>query len=134
MSQTILEPEVQNPGTKSGRWMVVIFNNDHTSMDDVVSVLMQATGCDEQEAYIEMWEAHTFGKAPVHFAGKAATFNLLYAFPLLLLADGEGPVARVAEAIAWAFVWWGVALYWLAGLLYAGQLRRLLEARREVAA
>ena len=24
---------------------------------------------------------------PVHFVGKAATFNLLYAFPLLLLAD-----------------------------------------------
>ena len=27
---------------------------------------------------------------PVHFVGKAATFNLLYAFPLLLLADGDG--------------------------------------------
>lgn len=77
---------------------------------------------------------HGWVGLPVHFAGKAATFNLLYAFPLLLLADGEGPVARVAEPIAWAFVWWGVALYWLAGLLYAGQLRRLLEARREVAA
>ena len=26
---------------------------------------------------------------PVHFVGKAATFNLLYAFPLLLLADRD---------------------------------------------
>ena len=26
---------------------------------------------------------------PVHFLGKAATFNLLYAFPLLLLGDGD---------------------------------------------
>jgi len=50
--------------------MVVIYNNDHTSMDDVIEVLMRATGCDMQEAYIEMWEAHTFGKAPVHFAAK----------------------------------------------------------------
>lgn len=71
MSQTILEPEVQSPGTKSGRWMVVIFNNDHTSMDAVIEVLMRATGCDSQEAYMEMWEAHTFGRAPVHFAAKA---------------------------------------------------------------
>ena len=70
MSQTILEPEVQGPETGSGRWMVVIYNNDHTSMDEVIEVLMQATACDMQEAYIEMWEAHTFGKAPVHFAGK----------------------------------------------------------------
>lgn len=66
---------------------------------------------------------------PVHFAGKAATFNLLYAFPLLLLADGDGAVARVAEPVGWGFAWWGVVLYWLAGILYAVQLRRLLAAR-----
>lgn len=63
---------------------------------------------------------------PVHFVGKAATFNLLYAFPLLLLADGGGVVAAVAEPIGWAFAWWGMALYWVAALLYAGQLRQVL--------
>lgn len=71
---------------------------------------------------------------PVHFAGKAATFNLLYAFPLLLLADGDSAVARVAEPVGWAFAWWGTVLYWLAGLLYLGQLRRLLAAPRPAAA
>jgi len=71
---------------------------------------------------------------PVHFAGKAATFNLLYAFPLLLLADGDGTAARIAEPIAWGFVWWGVALYWLSGVLYALQLRRLLARDRVVSA
>ena len=30
-----------------------------------------------------------YGPLPVHFLGKAATFNLLYAFPLLLLGDGS---------------------------------------------
>src|SRR6266496_4747461 len=30
---------------------------------------------------------HGYGPPPVHYLGKAATFNLLYAFPLLLLAD-----------------------------------------------
>ncbi|GGL23620.1 CDP-alcohol phosphatidyltransferase family protein [Phycicoccus endophyticus] len=71
---------------------------------------------------------------PVHLTGKAATFNLLYAFPLLLLADGDSPVARVAEPIGWGFAWWGIVLYWLAGLLYAAQLRRLLAHERTVLA
>ena len=71
---------------------------------------------------------------PVHFAGKAATFNLLYAFPLLLLADGDGTAARIAEPIAWGFAWWGVALYWLSGVLYALQLRRLRAVERVVRA
>ena len=38
-----------------------------------------------------------YSALPVHFLGKAATFNLLYAFPLLLLGDGEGTVATLAE-------------------------------------
>ncbi len=44
---------------------------------------------------------------PVHFVGKAATFNLLYAFPLLLLGDGESTFAQWALPIGWAFAWWG---------------------------
>ncbi len=63
---------------------------------------------------------------PVHFAGKAATFNLLYAFPLLLLGDGDGTLASIAQPVGWAFVIWGTALYWLAGILYAAQLRQLI--------
>lgn len=70
MSQTILQPEVTGPGIGSGRWMVVIFNNETNSMDEVIEVLVMATGCDIQEAYIEMWEAHTYGKAPVHFSSR----------------------------------------------------------------
>src|SRR5664279_2350480 len=50
---------------------------------------------------------HGYGPLPVHFLGKAATFCLLYAFPLLLLADLGGGVAAVARPIAWAFAWWG---------------------------
>jgi cardiolipin synthase (CMP-forming) len=65
---------------------------------------------------------------PVHFAGKAATFNLLYAFPLLLLGEGDGALATVALSVGWAFAWWGTALYWLAGILYAVQLRQLIAA------
>ena len=70
MSQTTLAPETVDLGALTARWMVVIFNNDATSMDEVVNILMEATGCDVHEAYIEMWEAHTFGRAPVHFASE----------------------------------------------------------------
>lgn len=70
-----------------------------------------------------------YSSLPVHFLGKAATFNLLYAFPLLLLGDGEGIVATLANVFGWAFAWWGIALYWWAGLLYAWQVRKLLADR-----
>jgi cardiolipin synthase len=68
-----------------------------------------------------------YSALPVHFLGKAATFNLLYAFPLLLLGDGEGLVARLAQVFGWAFAFWGVGLYWWAGILYAWQVYKLLR-------
>ncbi|MCB0907671.1 MAG: CDP-alcohol phosphatidyltransferase family protein [Nocardioidaceae bacterium] len=68
-----------------------------------------------------------YSALPVHFLGKAATFNLLYAFPLLLLGDGHGAVAVLARVFGWAFAIWGVALYWWAGILYAYQVYKLLH-------
>lgn len=63
---------------------------------------------------------------PVHFIGKAATFCLLYAFPLLFLGDGDGSAATLARVFGWAFAGWGLGLYWWAGVLYAWQVRRLV--------
>jgi len=71
MSQTLLEPDINLENQGSGRWMVVIFNNDTNSMDEVIDILIKATHCDIEEAMIEMWEAHTFGKAPVHFSSRS---------------------------------------------------------------
>jgi cardiolipin synthase len=68
-----------------------------------------------------------YSALPVHFLGKAATFNLLYAFPLLLLGEGDGTVATLADVFGWAFAIWGVGLYWWAGLLYAWQVRTVLR-------
>lgn len=67
-----------------------------------------------------------YSALPVHFLGKAATASLLYAFPLLLLGDGDGTVATVADIVGWAFAIWGVGMYWWAGVLYAWQVRQLL--------
>jgi cardiolipin synthase len=66
----------------------------------------------------------------VHYLGKAATFLLLYAFPILLLAQGDGPVASVAAPVAWAFTIWGTAFYVLAGVLYLVQVAGLVRAAR----
>ncbi len=74
------------------------------------------------------------GPLPVHFVGKAGTFALLYAFPLLLLAQWPGTVGLVAGIVGWAFAWWGVALYWLAAAVYLFQAVRELRRRRDAAA
>ena len=67
---------------------------------------------------------------PVHFIGKAATFDLLYAFPLILLGQGDSLFATVALPVGWAFVWWGTVLYWVAGIMYAVQTRDVVRVAR----
>ncbi len=67
-----------------------------------------------------------YGPLPVHFVGKAGTFALLYAFPLLLLTTWSGWLGTVAYATGWAFALWGTGLYWLAAVLYVRQAVALL--------
>lgn len=66
---------------------------------------------------------------PVHFVGKAATMNLLYALPLILLGTFTGIVGQVAHIFGWAFLLWGITMYWYAALLY---FRQVFELRREL--
>jgi cardiolipin synthase len=70
---------------------------------------------------------HGYGPLPVHFLGKAATFNLLYAFPMLLAAlpGNDGLLATVFRPLGWAFAAWGSILYLWAGVLYVVQVRQL---------
>jgi cardiolipin synthase len=70
----------------------------------------------------------------VHYLGKAATLLLLYAFPILLIADGHGTLARVAAPFAWAFTIWGTALYLLAGLFYVVQVAGIVRSERTTSA
>ena len=71
---------------------------------------------------------HGYPPPQVNFLGKAATFNLMYAFPLLLLSDGSGWLASLGAIFGWAFAGWGTTLYWWAGVLYVVQVRRLIRA------
>lgn len=54
----------------------------------------------------------------VSYIGKAATFNLLYAFPFLLLALSQSWIGTLAFILGWAFTIWGVALYLFTGVSY----------------
>ncbi len=44
---------------------------------------------------------HGYPPPQVNFLGKAATFNLMYAFPLLLLSDATGWIASLAKIFGW---------------------------------
>ncbi len=69
---------------------------------------------------------HGYGPLPVHFLGKVATFSLLYAFPLLLMAE-IWPLIAWLLPLAWAFALWGVGLYWWAGFVYLRQVRSIVK-------
>jgi len=69
---------------------------------------------------------HGYGPLPVHFLGKAGTFALLYALPLLLMADVWPQAQAVILPLAWGFAYWGIALYWLSGVLYVAHVIKLV--------
>ena len=65
---------------------------------------------------------HGYQALQVNYVGKAATFNLLYAFPLLLLAVGSSGVADFVAPVAYAFTAWGGVLYLISGMAYVRQV------------
>jgi cardiolipin synthase (CMP-forming) len=76
---------------------------------------------------------HGYGPPPVHYLGKTATFILLAAFPVLLLAHAVSGARPVAWPVGWALAWWGLVLYWAAAVLYLVQATGLVRAAREAA-
>lgn len=77
---------------------------------------------------VPMLRTRGFSSLPVHFLGKAATFNLLYAFPLILLGAPGGMDWPPARVLGWAFALWGTGLYWWAGVLYLVQTLQLMRS------
>ena len=98
-------------------WLVVVIVGRDLLLTLVLGVLM----------------ARRVGPLPVHFVGKAGTFALLYALPLLLLAHWPGALGATADVAGWAMALWGIALYWLAAAVYlrqaASELRRTGSVR-----
>ncbi|MGI5952684.1 MAG: CDP-alcohol phosphatidyltransferase family protein [Brooklawnia sp.] len=72
--------------------------------------------------------ARGFASLPVNFIGKAATFCLLYALPLVLLGAGPWVISPAARTFGWAFALWGAFLYWWAGFMYVRQTRQIVTS------
>jgi CDP-diacylglycerol--glycerol-3-phosphate 3-phosphatidyltransferase len=70
---------------------------------------------------------------PVLYVGKAATFSLMSAFPLILLGQWDALWSRVVLACGWAFLIWGLYMYLWSFVLYTVQvvlvMRRLPPVR-----
>ncbi|MBC7463100.1 MAG: CDP-alcohol phosphatidyltransferase family protein [Actinobacteria bacterium] len=66
----------------------------------------------------------------VTYLGKAATFNLLYAFPLLLLAHSESQGSVIAYIFGWSFAVWGIGLYLATGADYFKCGWRLIRRKK----
>jgi cardiolipin synthase (CMP-forming) len=64
---------------------------------------------------------------PVTYMGKGATFALMSGFPLVLLGQWPELWSRVVLACGWAFLWWGMALYVWAAVLYLIQVGMVLR-------
>jgi cardiolipin synthase (CMP-forming) len=64
---------------------------------------------------------------PVTYIGKAATFALMSAFPLILLGQWDALWSRVVLACGWAFLIWGMAMYLWSGVLYLVQVAMVVR-------
>jgi CDP-diacylglycerol--glycerol-3-phosphate 3-phosphatidyltransferase len=80
-------------------------------------------------AELPLLRTRGFTALPVIYVGKAATFALMSAFPLILLGQQHALWSRVVLACGWAFLIWGVYMYLWSFMVYAVQvvlvLRRL---------
>jgi len=74
-----------------------------------------------------------YGPPPVHYLGKTATFILLFAFPVLLLAHASESAASWASPVGWGLAWWGLGLYWIAGFFYVVQVAGVVRGNRSAA-
>lgn len=70
-ASTVESPETLGPGVRSGGgWVVTVYDNDFNTVDEVMAVLLIATECTPDEAYIETWEVHNLGASVVHHSSE----------------------------------------------------------------
>lgn len=73
-----------------------------------------------------------FQPLKVTYLGKAATFNLLYSFPLLLLALNDSWYGTAAYIFGWAFALWGVVLYLGTAIGYFRTAEKTIRVRPHI--
>ncbi|CEK15707.1 ATP-dependent Clp protease adaptor protein ClpS [Chthonomonas calidirosea] len=62
--------ELESTGGSGAEWIVVVYDNDYNTVEEVIRILIAATHCSFEEAAIETWEIHHLGKSVVHHADK----------------------------------------------------------------
>ena len=96
-------------------WMLIIVGLRDVLMAVLILVLAQ----------------HDYGPLPVHFVGKAGTAMLMMSIVALIVADiWQTPAMELLHLAALSAGIWGVALYWLAGIIYYRQGFELLRRDR----
>ena len=63
--ETIEDNRLDNDG-----FVVIVYDNDANTFEQVTMILQKATGCSLEEASIETWEVHHLGKSVVHHASR----------------------------------------------------------------
>lgn len=71
---------------------------------------------------------------PVTYIGKAATFALMSAFPLILLGQWDNTAGQLVGPVGWAFLFWGLGMYLWAFVLYLIQVSLVVRTLPKVAA
>lgn len=51
-------------------YLVIVYDNDKNTWDEVTTILQKATSCTLEEAEIETWEVDNLGKSVVHHGGQ----------------------------------------------------------------
>lgn len=71
-----------------------------------------------------------YGPLPVHHLGKAATFCLFYALPIIMIGHAFPGAEVVTDPLGWGFALWGAFLYWWAGIIYLIETSRVIRIPR----
>lgn len=77
---------------------------------------------------LPVYKSRGLGPPEVHYLGKAATFTLMIALPVMLAGFGESAVSVALHPWGWALMIWGVVLYVWTGILYLAQAVRMARA------
>jgi len=63
------EEEIDD-GESGSEFIVIVYDNDHNTWEEVILILQKATGCTLEEAQIETWEVDNLGKSVVHHGSR----------------------------------------------------------------
>ncbi|MDN5757753.1 MAG: CDP-alcohol phosphatidyltransferase family protein [Tomitella sp.] len=77
---------------------------------------------------LPLYRSRGLGPPDVHYLGKAATFTLMIAMPVLLAGHGDSDVAAAFYPWGQALLIWGAALYVWTGILYGAQAALTVRA------